>query len=64
MRDLIVREPFGGRQIGDRITDRGSVKEILDGPNAHHVIAVAHVDKADPARRAAAVLKPAGKGKA
>lgn len=60
MRDLIVREPFGGRQHGDRITDEAEVKAILAGPHAHHVIAVASRPKAEPAP----APKPAGKGKA
>lgn len=38
---LIVTQPFGGREIGDRITDPQTVSEVLDGGNVHHVVQVA-----------------------
>jgi hypothetical protein len=35
---LTVREPFGGYNKGDEISDPAKVKEILSGENEHHVI--------------------------
>jgi hypothetical protein len=57
MSDLIVREPFGGHRQGDRITNEAEVKAILDGPQAHHVIAVAPLPKTEDAP----TPKPTGK---
>ena len=61
MRDLIVREPFSGHHIGARITDKAKVRAILDGPNAHHVIAVAPLPRPEPAPVAAPVVQVAPK---
>jgi hypothetical protein len=59
MRDLIVREPFSGHHIGARITDKAKVRAILDGPNAHHVIAVAPLPRTEPAAIGAPVVQVA-----
>lgn len=38
---LIVTQPFGGRDVGDRIEDPATVEQVLAGGNAHHVVQVA-----------------------
>lgn len=45
MTDLIVKSPFDGRQVGDRITGEAAAKVILDGYGAS-VIAIAPLDEA------------------
>jgi hypothetical protein len=64
MPDLIVREPFAGYSRGASISDPAEVKAILDGPNAHHVIAVASNPAADAPPEKPAVPTPASPGKA
>ncbi len=39
---LIVINPFGGKQVGDRITDEDTVEEILAGGNVHNVVQADH----------------------
>ena len=45
-RHCIVRTPFGDRAIGDRIEDPAEVEQLLAGPQADHVTAVAIRDPA------------------
>ncbi len=42
MKVLVVTSPFGGREIGERITDEDEIDETLDGEHAHHVVAADH----------------------
>lgn len=51
-RHLVVTQPFGAHQRGDKIEDAALVAEIEAGPNAAHVVAVS-VDevKAKPAKK-------------
>lgn len=37
----LVREPFDGHAKGSSITDRAKLRDILDGPNAGHVVVMA-----------------------
>lgn len=39
MKVLTVTSPFGGRRVGERITDAQQIEDILAGENAHHVVA-------------------------
>lgn len=49
MNVLIVSNPFGGRDRGDRITDPDEIAAVLAGEHAHHVIQTAHADAPVPA---------------
>ena len=39
---LVVTNPFGGREKGDRITDPAEIERILAGEHAHHVVRSDH----------------------
>jgi hypothetical protein len=41
-RVLVVVNPFGGREKGERITDEEDIKKILEGEHAHHVVQSVH----------------------
>jgi hypothetical protein len=43
-RVLVVKNPFGGRGIGDRITDPAEIDRILAGEHSQHVVQSDHVD--------------------
>lgn len=58
MFDLIVIQPFGDHPKGEKITDAESVKAILAGPQAHHVVKIA-AQTAPPASAKAAEKPPA-----
>jgi hypothetical protein len=47
-RVLVVKNPFGGRDKGDRITDPAEIAEILAGEHAHHVLQSDHADHSLP----------------
>ena len=51
MNALIVTNPFGGHDIGHRITDPGEIEAVLSGENARDVVQSQHADaaKAGPA---------------
>lgn len=49
MNVLVVTNPFGGHEIGHRITDPTEVAEILAGEHAHHVVRAVHSDSTDNA---------------
>ena len=42
MRVLVVTNPFGGRDRGDRITDPKEINAVLAGEHAHHVVQADH----------------------
>jgi hypothetical protein len=44
MRVLVVTNPFGGRERGDRITDAAEIEKVLSGEHAHHVVQSDHDD--------------------
>jgi hypothetical protein len=44
MKILVVTNPFGGRELGERITDRTEIAKILAGEHAHHVVQADHDD--------------------
>jgi len=46
---LFVRSAFGGRAVGDRITDPAEVASVLAGEYEHHVAKIAADDPAPPA---------------
>jgi len=48
-RVLVVKNPFGGRDKGDRITDPVEIAEILAGEHAHHVLQSDHPEHSLPA---------------
>ncbi len=41
-RVLVVTNPFGGRNRGDRITDPKEIAQVLTGEHAHHVVQADH----------------------
>jgi hypothetical protein len=57
-RVLVVSNPFGDFQRGDRITDADQIAAILAAPHASHVIASDHADR-DPQALQPATDKPA-----
>ena len=44
MYTLVVTNPFGGREIGEKITDTDEIKAILASEHGHHVVRVAATD--------------------
>ena len=42
MRVLVVTSPFGGHEVGSRITDPKQIEEILKGEQAHRVVQADH----------------------
>ena len=44
MKVLVVTNPFGGREAGDRITDAKEIESTLEGEHAHHVVQSEHAD--------------------
>ena len=49
MRVLVVTSPFNGHEKGSVISDEATIKEVLVGENAHHVIQSEHADTSDNA---------------
>ena len=49
MNALIVTNPFGGHDIGHRITDPGEIEAVLSGENARDVVASEHAESTQPA---------------
>jgi hypothetical protein len=45
MKVLVVTNPFGGRAVGERITDSGEIASVLVGEHAHHVVQTEHDDE-------------------
>jgi hypothetical protein len=43
-RVLVVKNPFGGRGIGDRITDPAEIGLVLAGEHSQHVVQAVHAD--------------------
>lgn len=41
-RVLVVINPFGGHDRGDRITDAKEIEKLLAGEHAHHVVQADH----------------------
>ena len=41
---LVVTNPFGGRNLGERITDPNEIEEVLSSEHAHHVVRADHKD--------------------
>lgn len=52
-RVLVVNNPFGGRNKGDRITDPKEIEKVLAGEQAHNVVQSNHSDL-DQQQKAAA----------
>lgn len=48
MKVLVVTNPFGGREAGDRITDPAEIATTLAGEHAHHVVQAEHSDSPKP----------------
>ena len=46
MQVLVVTNPFGGHEKGDRIKDPKQIEEILAGEHAHHVVRADHDEPA------------------
>jgi diacylglycerol kinase family enzyme len=44
MNVLVVTNPFGGRETGERITDPAEIAAIKYGEHAHHVVTSDHAD--------------------
>ena len=42
MKVLVVTSPFGGHEIGHRITDPDEIEEVASGEHAHHVVPSDH----------------------
>ena len=38
MQILVVTNPFGGKEVGDKITDAKEIESILAGENSHDVV--------------------------
>ena len=45
MKVLVVTNPFGGRETGDRITDPAEIEATLAGEHARDVVQAEHPDK-------------------
>ncbi|QEH36507.1 hypothetical protein OJF2_50910 [Aquisphaera giovannonii] len=48
MKVLVVTNPFGGREAGERITDPKEIESILAGEYAHHVVQADHDEAPKP----------------
>lgn len=46
MKVLVVTNPFGGKETGDRITDAKEIESVLAGEHAHHVVQSDHDEAA------------------
>jgi hypothetical protein len=44
MKVLVVTNPFGGKDAGDRITDPAEIEATLAGEHAHDVVQADHPD--------------------
>lgn len=44
MNVLVVKNPFGGKEIGDPITDPAEIEAILAGEHAHDVVRADHAE--------------------
>ena len=51
MKVLVVTNPFGGRGVGDMITDPAEIEATLAGEHAHHVVQAEHHDDPKPTKR-------------
>ena len=47
-RVLVVINPFGGRDKGDRITDADEIAKVLKSEHLHHVVQADHSDLDEP----------------
>lgn len=48
MKVLVVTNPFGGRETGQKITDPSEIESILAGEHAHHVVQAEHDEAPKP----------------
>lgn len=44
MKVLVVTNPFGGREAGEKITDPSEIESTLAGEHAHDVVQADHPD--------------------
>ena len=42
MKVLVVTSPFGGHEVGHRVTDGGEIRDILGGEHANKVVQADH----------------------
>ncbi|QEL14785.1 hypothetical protein [Limnoglobus roseus] len=48
MKVLVVTNPFGGREAGERIIDPGEIEATLAGEHAHDVVQADHPESPKP----------------
>ena len=48
MKVLVVTNPFGGREAGEKITDPKEIEAVLAGEHAQHVVRAEHPDEPKP----------------
>lgn len=55
MKHLVVISPFGGREVGEEITDAGEIEAVLSAGHAHHVV---RAEGVEPEKKELAAIAP------